>query len=279
MFWFCSAVSAETTPEDFGRRLFERTPVVTYASDEAWFRACCTAGGEPLESWSETRDALRRVVAAAGRELAVQGDVRSRGAALARWLHTEVFRRYDLDASSPGRTLADGRYNCVSASILYRYVARTLELDAVGYCRDEHCRIALRQNGNWWILETTCASCVGESAVTARIASDALGRDRLVDAAGMEALVWFNQAVDFARAGRVEAALKGNATALALDPRHGGAKSNLTANLNAAAIDALARRDATSAMAWLLLAERFNPPDETTRHNLDYLRRHAGASN
>jgi tetratricopeptide (TPR) repeat protein len=71
------------------------------------------------------------------------------GEGLLNFLHRELFSRYDENQSGIDQLLEDGRYNCVSSSIIYLIFARFLGLEVTGVATADHtfCMVAAVSGG------------------------------------------------------------------------------------------------------------------------------------
>jgi hypothetical protein len=218
-----------------------------------------------------------------------QAQMELRAKTILHWLHRNVLRQYDENATDLPCTLQPGRYNCVSATILFHACARDCGLTTQTLLRGNHCRVAVWTGAAWLPLETTCASWGGEIAVhnpgtvtgphvdqgKATLFGNRTNREieqeRVVSDAGLLGLIFFNRAVDFHQQGEYEQAVAENLNALRSDSTNRAALANLTASVNAWAIQLAHFKQKNKAIRLLNLARKFELETPTTEHNLQYV--------
>jgi tetratricopeptide (TPR) repeat protein len=158
--------------------------------------------------------------------------------------------------------MTQGRFNCVSATILFNCLAERFGLRVYGLESPSHARSRLAYDGNRVDIETTCprwfqvlddpqrrlvpnldappvktaensGPATGKlaSATSAGTASPASGC-REVSGVQLAAMIYYNRGVDLLAAGRFGEALAANAKALRLDAESQTARGNLLATLN-----------------------------------------------
>jgi len=92
------------------------------------------------EAFTTYRDLLQEVrnsVSAALGNLADASD-KQRGNRLLYWLHDNLLKTYDAKANSVRDIIDDGRYNCLTASLVYALLAKELGLDVRLYASSGH---------------------------------------------------------------------------------------------------------------------------------------------
>lgn len=101
----------------------------------------------------ETVEARLRPIVA---EVTALPDVDSRASALLESLHRKWLRQYDARATTVVELLADGRYNCLSAAVLYNLAAERAGIDASGELLPTHARsIVKMRSGHSVVVEAT----------------------------------------------------------------------------------------------------------------------------
>ena len=91
----------------------------------------------------------------AAREAAGKGATRDRARRVFEWLHREVFVSYELHGVDLPGVLASGRYNCVSATLLYNGILEELGITAAAILVPSHVYSVVRAGKDWIEVETT----------------------------------------------------------------------------------------------------------------------------
>jgi regulator of sirC expression with transglutaminase-like and TPR domain len=176
------------------------------------------------------------------------GTPRQQVEAVFEFLHERVlYGGYDLAYSDLRRVLDDGRFNCVSATVLMNYLAGQLGLDCRGLEMPGHAMTRVRLADGALDIETTCPHWFSlrndfrQSAIATKTIGAAAGGDRSkareVSPVQMAAMIYYNRGVDLLSEKRFAEAARANAKALKLDPRNATARGNLLATINNWAID------------------------------------------
>jgi tetratricopeptide (TPR) repeat protein len=201
-------------------------------------------------------------------------DPASRAALLHALLHQEVLTsRYDLACSRLSQVFETGRYNCVSATILFNALAAGIDLETAGNETPAHVHSLVSAPGGPLRVETTCphwferrnadfrplqSSTGVEAAGIAKTAeSRALGPAELV------ALVYYNVGVDFAEQRQFADAIAANYKALRLDPASRNTRANLLAAINNWALELTEGERFSEAIELLAAGRRFAPDHPT----------------
>ncbi len=93
------------------------------------------------------------------------------GAAVLEALHERLLSGYDEGASTIADVLEGGRFNCVSATVLYLIAARAAGLEVRAELLPTHARARVREGGRWVVVETTSPRGYGpDPATIARVA-------------------------------------------------------------------------------------------------------------
>jgi tetratricopeptide (TPR) repeat protein len=226
------------------------------------------AGG--VERWDELDryckhfDALVESLRRSGK---VRGTPRERAQALFAFLHQAILRGgYSLQASDLRQALDCGRFNCVTASLLFNCLADRFELKAVGLEIPGHAMSRLELPEETLDIETTCprwftridwssekpptqvgnpAQAEPQTTVRAEVARNSLARTaasdqrllRQVSEVELVATIYYNRGVDLLAERRFADAAAANAKAVRLDPENATAKGNFLATINNWAID------------------------------------------
>lgn len=174
---------------------------------------------------------------------------RRRAEAIFEYLHREMLTGgYRLEASSPAEVIDSGRFNCVSGSAAYRYLAESLGLLVTNIQLPSHayCRVEIPEGA--LVVETTCRrwfDMIGrkDSAEVwyslrsewTRVAGGPIDEDaqaRAVSPVELVGTIYYNRGVDLLLAHRYEEAAAANQKSLWLDPANRTARENLLATLN-----------------------------------------------
>ena len=222
-------------------------------------------GAALVASGVEDVDCLHRYqqkVAALADELRRSGKLtdepRQRAEAVFQFMHGRILRGgYDLAYTDLRRVLDDGRFNCVSATVLFNYLACELGLDCHGLEMPGHAMSQVSLPDGTLDVETTCPRWFcgkGDLQQQAVIAGQTIGtlrtprphtecadyngsKARQVSAIQLAAMIYYNRGVDLLGEKRFAEAARANAKALRLDPQNATARGNLLATLNNWSID------------------------------------------
>ncbi len=220
---------------------------------------------------------LKRVVADAESDGQPLGE-RRRAELAFEFLHHEILRGdYDIDCTSLAECLDSGRYNCISATVLYNCLAAAVELPASAVVKPGHVLSVVNWGGAQWEVETTCPRWfellddprrrAEFSPPTAKAeprgASGEQPAARTLDANGLLALVYYNRGVDHVEQEEFAGAVGANLKALRLDPRNVTARGNLHAAINNWALDLAQRRRFADALALIQQGRRLAPGHAT----------------
>ena len=210
-----------------------------------------------IASGVERPELLRRYeaqVAALTAELSRSGRLaqteREQAQAIFEFMHRRVLRGgYQLDCTDLGLSLDEGRFNCVSASVLFNCLAGRFGLTAHGLEVPGHAMSRLILDGEPFDVETTCATWfrlvddpAKQAAVVARMVrrhpgQSSLPPTRTVTPVQLTATIYYNRGVDLLAENRFHDAVRANAKALRLDAANQTARGNLLATLNNWAIN------------------------------------------
>jgi tetratricopeptide (TPR) repeat protein len=190
------------------------------------------------------------------------------------FLHRRVLTGgYQLESTDLRAALDEGRFNCVSASVLFDCLAGACGLDVCGLEMPGHAMSRLRLADGPLDVETTCArwfALLDDPAGQAEAVRRTLGEDlsrryaqaREVAPVEMAAMIYYNRGVDLLAAKRFEDAAVANAKALRLDPASTTARGNLLATINNWAIALSAAGQYAEAAELLRIGRSFDPTFE-----------------
>jgi tetratricopeptide (TPR) repeat protein len=220
------------------------------ADDGRWdehtlFRAALVASGVADMRSIETHEArFGRLIAELRQAIAPAATPRQKAEAAFEFTHQRVLRGgYRLESSGLPAALDEGRYNCVSASVLYNCLAEAVGLEARGLEVPGHAMSRIVLADGALDVETTCPSwfrLMDDPQRQARAVAATLGaaaasqaaERREVSAVELVATIYYNRGVDLLGERRFADAVAANAKALRLDPASETARGNLLATLN-----------------------------------------------
>ena len=262
--------------------------------------AAMIAGGSPpqkLKFLLEKFDGqLKRIQARTDRQASPIVRVRQ----TFRGLHAEILHGgYDIAASNPGEAIQTGRYNCVSATLLFKVVAESLAFEVRVVQTPTHAYCLVKCGEDWVPVECTCPNWfdqvlnqAGPAGLTRVVEKsqdtgtrDALGHpmvsksQRAEGTAGLDSgraisdtqllgTIYYNRGVASLLERQYETAVVVNLRAIQLDPESHSARDNLLAGLNNWAIALAERGELAEAAARLQLALTFRPDSEPIQANL-----------
>jgi tetratricopeptide (TPR) repeat protein len=175
------------------------------------------------------------------------------------FLHRHVlYGGYDLAATDLRRTLDEGRFNCISATVLFNYLGSQLGLDCRGLEMPSHAMSRVALADRVVDVETTCpcwfqltsdprpqTPTASYAAVTAAgikggpVLANTNTRTvpcgvstREVSPIQLVAMIYYNRGVDLLAEKRFAEAAAANAKSLRLDPGNATARGNLLATIN-----------------------------------------------
>ncbi len=178
---------------------------------------------------------------------------RERVEAVLRFMHKRVLRGdYDLKHSDLRRVFDEGRYNCVTATVLFNYLGEQAGLNCRGLQMPGHAMSRVLLAEGPLDVETTCPrwfQLAGSPARRAAAAAETIGaaastdrsKARLVSPIQLAAMIYYNRGVDLLAEKRFAEALAANRKALRLDPANAAARDNLLATINNWSIELGAR--------------------------------------
>ncbi len=206
--------------------------------------ALVASGAEDAESLHRYEQKVARLVDELRRSENLYGAPRERAEAIFEFLHRRVMGSgYDLAYTDIRRVLDDGRFNCVSATVLFNFFASEFGLDCRGLEMPGHAMSRLlladgmldieNTSPRWccWIDDPKQSASASGKIIGAPAAADR-SKAREVSPIQIAAMIYYNRGVDLLAEKRFEDAARVNAKALRLDPTNATARGNLLATIN-----------------------------------------------
>jgi tetratricopeptide (TPR) repeat protein len=204
-----------------------------------------------LQRYEERQTALLEELRRSGK---LCGPPRHQAQVVFEFMHRRVLTGgYRTDCTDLRNALDEGRFNCVSASVLFNCLAGELGLPVCGLEIPGHAMSRLRLPDGPLDVETTCPrwfQLIGDPRKQAELVEKAIGpgpsfarcpsvpaaadrsQAREVSPAEMAAMIYYNRGVDLLAEKRFERSATANAKALRLDPQSATARGNLLATIN-----------------------------------------------
>lgn len=161
------------------------------------------------------------------------------------FMHEELMLGgYQLEQTTMENLFSNGRYNCVTATILYCCLGRAAGLEVRAVELPGHAMCWVKTERGEIDVETTCATWfqyLDDAQTRKRVIRDLIRQAQDdVDTAQVRAIsdreliakVYYNRGVDFLAVKDFRSALESNAIALLLDPTSHTTKGNLLATIN-----------------------------------------------
>lgn len=240
--------------------------------------AMVAAGAENQDEIALYRRRLDDRVKEMERLLETSGDSPDRIEAVFNFLHERMLRGgYRLEATDIRIAIDRGQFNCVSATVLFNYLARQSGLRAIGLETTGHALSRVFWQERVIDVETTCPSWFRlkhdpqkqREAVQSALGgtSHRAGPFREVSAIELAGMIYYNRGVDHLAAKQFRQAASANAKALRLDPASKTARGNLVATLNNWAIIEGASQRYPEAATLLKQGMVIDPSFETLQQN------------
>ncbi len=217
---------------------------------EAGFIAGGVDSCDELQAYCKRFDQLVQSLRQSGN---VRGMPRTRAQAVFVFLHQTVLQGgYNLQASDLRQALDHGRFNCVTASLLFNCMAQRFGLKAVGLEIPGHAMSRLELPQETLDIETTCPRWFTLIDKHKGVSSPSSGGPvptepgtavrgpqpvRQISEVELVATIYYNLGVDRLAEKRFADAAAANAKAVRLDPDNATAKGNFLATINNWAID------------------------------------------
>jgi tetratricopeptide (TPR) repeat protein len=172
------------------------------------------------------------------------GPPRQQAQVVFEFMHRRVLTAgYRTDCTDLRTALDQGRFNCVSASVLFNCLAGELGLPVCGLELPGHAMSRLVLPEEPLDVEATCPrwfELIDDPQQQAELVKKAIGRvpskdraqAREISGIQMTAMIYYNRGVDLLAEKRFDQAATANAKALWLDPQSTTARGNLLATIN-----------------------------------------------
>ena len=177
---------------------------------------------------------------------------------------------YRSDCSDLAELLQAGRFNCVSATVIWQCLAEFFDLDSIALESPGHVHAQIIVDGRMIELETTCPQWfeilddpAKQQAARGRVGAGAPPSRRALTSVGLLAALYYNRGIELLERRLYAEAVAANAKALRLDPDSTIAHGNLLAVLNNWALDLGSQGDFERA-THLLAESRQAAPDHET---------------
>lgn len=201
------------------------------------------------------------------------------------YMHREILTGgYSLHSTNLSEVFEEGRFNCVSATLLYCCLAREFELEVQGLETVGHAMSCLVLPNEKIEIESTCPRWFHLASNPKRRAElvektigihpdDRSKNYRLVSEVELVATIYYNRGLDMLAESNFTGALAANATALVLDPSNKTAHGNLLAVLNNWAISLASSGEYLEAVGLLETGIRVDPKFKTFHANILHVHR------
>jgi tetratricopeptide (TPR) repeat protein len=209
------------------------------------FEAALVAGGvEDSDTLHRYQQKAAALVDQLRHSAALDGTPAQQAEAVFAFMHRHVLHGgYDLAYTDLRRVLDEGRFNCVSATVLFNYLAGEVGLECRGLEMPGHAMSRVVLADASLDIETTCPRWFRltddpklQEAAAAKTIGTAAAADRSkareVSPIQLAAMIYYNRGVDLLADKRFAEAAKANAKALRLDPQNATARGNLLATIN-----------------------------------------------
>jgi len=216
-------------------------------------------------------------------ELAESSSLADKAELVFRFMHTKLlFGGYAFSSTDLRETLQNGKYNCLTATILYNCLANEVGLPACALESPGHVLSRVFLPDGFLDVETTCPRWFQMSSrpveqtqhvgQTVGIAGGPPARP-LREASELElvAMVYYNRGVDMLSAGRFAEAAAANLKSLRLCPNSPASRGNLLATINNWAIELARQHQFAEAAQLLRLGMASDPTFQTFMVNYVYL--------
>jgi tetratricopeptide (TPR) repeat protein len=243
--------------------------------------ALVASGVDDPASLAHYRRQVDRWVESLRRSGAVRGTPRQQARAIFEFLHRNVLTGgYSLPCTDLRQTIDRGRFNCVSASVLFECLAAEFGLKVCPLESPGHVMCRLDEGEGTLDIETTCPRWFQlldhppkPAATHASESRKDSGRTREISDVELVAMIYYNRGVDLLGEKRFAEAAASNAKALRLAPSNATARGNLLATLNNWAIELGSTAHYAEAAELLRLGLAIEPGYEAFRLNTTHLHR------
>jgi tetratricopeptide (TPR) repeat protein len=271
------------------------TRLLEDARDGRWdehslFAAALVAGGVTSETELRgTCDLFAVIAAELKSELRHSVIEEERAARALAFLHRRLLAGgYELGATELPRVLATGRYNCVSATVLFNCLAAEAGLNVGAVRLPNHTYSVIWDSSRPIRVEATCAdwfaasepprTTLGGGEEMRFLASSRSGGevpDAISDVA-LVAMIYYNRGVESLKRASFRQAILLNRRALLLDPHNAQARGNLLSAINKQALSLAAQKQFQDATALVDEGLAIDPAHAALRHNRELISRARG---
>ncbi len=202
------------------------------------------------------------------RRVAPLPDPQRRAVAVLDLLHQRILTgRYVAGCHRMSRTIRQGDFNCITATIAYLELARSIDLPVTAIQAPGHVHVRLEIDAELDI-ESTCptwkrpalpAAAKAEVASRAAPVPSAVPPGRILSDVALVGKVYYNRGIELLEKGRFPESVAATRTALRLDPDDAAAANNLLAAYNNWALDLCERHRYADAAALIVFAHHINP--------------------
>ena len=199
------------------------------------------------------------------------------------YLHGKIlFGKYDIECTDLRQALDHGRYNCVSATVLFNCLAGELGLLCRGLETPGHALSRVFLPDGPLDVETTCPRWFhlqSDPTKQAEALEKTLGRKPTADKNKLReitpiqlmAMIYYNRGVDYLAEKRFAEAAASNSKAIRLDPHNSTARGNFLATINNWAIELGNTNYFAEAAALLRQGLVFDPHYDAFAQNYEHI--------
>lgn len=200
------------------------------------------------------------------REAKEAASPKERARAVLEFMHRRVLSAgFHQDGTNLAGALDEGRFNCVSSTILFLTLARGvgLEVEAVAEPAHVFCRLLLEQGA--LDVQTTDPNAFSPDRQTLE---PSVASPRAISEKGILAIVYYNAGVERLARREFSQALEANGRAVQLDPAHREARANLLATYNNWAVECVRQGNFHQAIRLIQAARQVSPGHANLTANL-----------
>ena len=234
--------------------------------DCSLLRASLICAGHSEDNASRLENEFRASVTRCQRVVEAAAEGRAKEAIFGHLKDDFLYGAYRSELCDAGRAIAQGEFNCLTATILYQAFCHEFSIEVEALWEPSHvrCWVVLDGDGSGCVVEAT-ASSVAE-AVGPRTTRQALA-DRLLTSSELLGKVLYNRGVTALLQEQFDVALSATWASCLLDPLDQPAWNNLRACLNNWALAALESDRRELAKSLLDAGIRLDPDYEPFRRN------------
>ena len=246
--------------------------------DHTLFTAAQIASGVTAEAeLLAARLDFARLVRDLQAKLSSSNSAEDRAAEVLAFLHQELlWGGYDLDATALPQACASGRFNCVSATVLFNCLAAEVELP-VGVLRlpqhtcsalldDQRCMRIEATSPDWFAMRQRLSG-IRSPGGSAGLNLDGVEKVELISDVALVGMIYYNRGVEAVRHKDFDRAIALNRLALALDGANADARANLLAAINKQALELAAREQFAAAALLIEQGLEIDPDHAPLRQN------------